>query len=99
MKKYHWVYILNCSNGAYYTGYTTDIGRRYQEHVTGTGKCKYTRSFKPVSIAQCWKVFGSKAKAMRVEQHIKKMRKDQKHYLILHPEQLAVYFRCEPVFL
>ena len=50
------VYILKCSNGSLYTGYTTDIKRRYQEHLSGSAKCKYTRSFPPVRIAACWKL-------------------------------------------
>ena len=44
---YYWVYILNCENGAFYTGYTTDLIRRYHEHLEGSSK--YTRSFKPLN--------------------------------------------------
>ena len=49
----HYVYILECNNGALYTGYTTDIERRYQEHVEGSPKCKYTRSFGVKRLAAC----------------------------------------------
>jgi len=31
-----WVYILKCRDGSYYTGCTTDIDRRYGQHVSGT---------------------------------------------------------------
>lgn len=82
-----WVYILQCSNGSYYTGYTLDLTRRYQEHITGTAKCKYTRSFKPVGIAQSWQT-ASKTLAMQAESFIKKLSKNQKKQLILNPEQL-----------
>jgi len=87
----YWVYILNCSNGAYYTGYTTDLERRYNEHVTGTGKCKYTRSFKPVSIAQSWRV-SDKSVAMKIEKYIKQLSRRQKELLVLNPEQLMQSF-------
>lgn len=85
----HWVYILHCNNGAYYTGYTIDLERRYQEHVVGTSKCKYTRSFKPVCIAQSWK-FADKTTALKVESFIKKLSKAEKEKIILHPENLSI---------
>lgn len=45
----HYVYILLCSDGTLYTGYTTDPSRRLKEHNKGTG-AKYTRSRLPVSM-------------------------------------------------
>jgi putative endonuclease len=84
----YWVYILHCENGTLYTGYTTDLIRRYREHVTGSGKCKYTRSFKPLSVAQWWAILGSKSEAMRIEKFIKTLSKKQKQELILQPELL-----------
>lgn len=87
----YFVYILNCENGTFYTGYTTDLERRYQEHVAGSAKCKYTRSFKPLSIAQSWKIPGDKALAMKCERLIKNMSKLEKQQLILSPEQLYAY--------
>lgn len=85
--KNYCVYILHCENDSYYTGYTTDLARRYQEHVTGTAKCKYTRSFKPLSIAQSWQ-FQDKATAMKIENSIKKMSKTEKKRLILSPKSI-----------
>lgn len=93
---FYWVYILNCDNGAYYTGYTSDLKRRFQEHIQGV-KCKYTRSFKPLSIARCWQVEGGKAEAMKVEMFIKRMSKREKERLILEPQRLVEVFefvRC-----
>lgn len=84
----YWVYILNCDNGSYYTGYTTDVARRFNDHVTGMAKCKYTRSFKPLGISQSWKIVGDKAAAMRVERAIKKLSRSEKEQLIMHPERL-----------
>jgi len=71
-ENHYWVYILLCSNNNYYTGYTTDLTKRYKAHLNGTGG-KYTRSFKPLKVAQCWKVAGEKAFAMEVERYIKKL--------------------------
>lgn len=84
----YWVYILHCNNNSYYTGYTNDLEKRYQSHVDGTGKCKYTRSFKPTSIAQSWKISGSKTQAMRIEALIKRLSRAEKEKLIQNPELL-----------
>lgn len=91
----YYVYILRCNNGNYYTGYTTDMTRRYQEHVKGTVKCKYTRSFKPLNIAQCWMISDCKNIAMKIEHFIKKLSKEEKEQLILHPDKLMELFPCK----
>jgi putative endonuclease len=82
----YWVYILQCENQSYYTGYTTDLMRRYQDHQSG--KCKYTRSFKPIAIAKAWKISGTKGSAMKVENVIKKMTHQEKFGLLQNPERL-----------
>ncbi len=85
-------YVLLCKNGNYYTGYTTNLARRYQEHVAGSAKCKYTRSFPPIKIAQCWQLKADKALAMQVERYIKKLAKAAKQQLVLHPGRLLEIF-------
>lgn len=90
----YWVYILKCENGNYYTGYTTNLRRRYEEHLNGTAKCKYTRSFKPVSIAQSWKI-KSKSIAMSMENLIKQMSKSEKEMIIRYPNKLSRLFNGE----
>lgn len=86
----YWVYILLCNNNTYYTGYTNNLVKRYKSHVNGTGKCKYTRSFKPIAIAQCWKVHGDKAKAMELERFIKNLSRADKIKIINYPSELSV---------
>ncbi|MDX2164472.1 MAG: GIY-YIG nuclease family protein [Gammaproteobacteria bacterium] len=87
--KTYWVYILYCKNGTYYTGYTINMQKRYQSHVNGTGKCKYTRSFKPLHIAQCWEIQGDKSLAMQIERHIKTLSRAQKEKIIKEPLSLS----------
>lgn len=48
MKGY--VYILKCADGSYYTGSTTDLERRLDEHQSGLG-ANYTRERLPVELA------------------------------------------------
>ena len=87
----YWVYILLCENNAYYTGYTNNLEKRYQSHIDGRSKCKYTRSFKPVEIAQSWLIPGDKAQAMHVERAIKKLSRQQKMQLIGCPDTLHTF--------
>lgn len=86
------VYILHCDNGSLYTGYTSDLARRYQAHLDG--KCKYTRSFKPLRIAHSWFIEGEKADAMRVERYIKSLSRQQKNALLLAPGNIMSQFDC-----
>jgi putative endonuclease len=44
-----WLYILECSDGSFYTGSTVDLERRLVEHFTGNGP-NYTRKHPPVKI-------------------------------------------------
>jgi putative endonuclease len=45
-----WLYILECSDGSYYVGSTTDLERRIWEHNEGLG-AKYTARRRPVKLA------------------------------------------------
>lgn len=96
-KKDYWVYILLCDNQSYYTGYTDNLERRYRSHLNGTGRCKYTRSFKPLTIAQSWCVDGDKLLAMQLEREIKKRTRKQKIEIIMNPESLCTDPRVRPV--
>lgn len=85
----YWVYIIFCENNTFYTGYTTDLKKRYQSHFNGTGKCKYTRSFKPLYIAQCWQIQNDKPLAMKIESYIKKLSRVEKEKIINNPLLLS----------
>ena len=69
--------MIECQNGSYYTGYTTDIERRYKEHERGTAKCRYTRSFPPKELVFILK-FDNKSDALKKEAEIKKLSKIEK---------------------
>ena len=43
------MYILECSDGSYYTGSTKDLGRRLEQHREGTG-ANYTRRRRPLKL-------------------------------------------------
>lgn len=76
----HFVYVLQCSDGSLYTGYTTDVERRVEEHNTGNG-AKYTRGRTPVELVHV-EAFDSKSAAMSREYEIKQLRRGQKLSLV-----------------
>ncbi|PWY54485.1 hypothetical protein DGG96_10230 [Legionella qingyii] len=84
----YWVYILLCENNTYYTGCTNNLEKRYLSHIDGTGRCKYTRSFKPIKIAQSWEIKEGKGRAMKVEHYIKKLSRSEKDKLVKEPTML-----------
>ena len=42
-------YLLECADGTFYTGWTTDPARRERQHNRGTG-ARYTRTHGPVRL-------------------------------------------------
>ena len=44
-----WMYILECSDGSYYTGSTNDLERRLQQHQNGEG-ANHTKKHLPVKL-------------------------------------------------
>lgn len=65
----HYVYMLECSDGSLYTGYTTNVGKRLDTHNRGKG-AKFTRSRLPCKLVYV-EVYTSKQEAMSMEWHIK----------------------------
>jgi len=74
------VYILQCKNGAYYTGYTSNLENRIKLHNKGRG-AKYLRGKLPVKLvyAREYKYYKN---AVLEEKRIKTLRRDQKKRLI-----------------
>ena len=75
-----YVYIVECGDGTYYTGWTTDPQERLKTHNSGKG-AKYTRSRLPVKLVY-WEVFPTKEEAMAREYAIKQLSRKQKEALI-----------------
>lgn len=73
------VYIVECSDGTYYTGISTDVKARVEAHSAGKG-AKYTQGRGPV-ILRYEAICGSKATALRREHAIKKLKRSQKELL------------------
>ena len=76
----NYVYILECKDGTYYTGWTNNLEKRLKAHNEGKG-AKYTKARLPVSLIY-YEEFQLKEDAMRREYAIKQMTRIEKGGLI-----------------
>lgn len=70
------LYMLRCGDGSLYTGITTDIDRRLEEHRAGKG-AKYTRGRGPLELVYS-EDCGDKSTALRRELEIKALPREEK---------------------
>ena len=80
MKEMNYVYILECSDGTFYTGWTNNLERRIAMHSKGKG-AKYTRGRCPVKLVH-YEEFDEKSEALKREYAIKQMSRQKKILLI-----------------
>jgi len=75
------VYILECSDKTYYTGYTNDLGKRLKEHNDNKRGARYTRARLPAKVV--WqKEYRYLRYAMRAEYKVKQLNRRQKELLV-----------------
>ena len=80
----YYTYMLRCENNSIYTGITTDIKRRMEEHFGKDKKgAKYTKSHNPKKLECVWES-ENKALASKLEYRIKSLTKTQKEDLIIN---------------
>ncbi|MBQ7507557.1 MAG: GIY-YIG nuclease family protein [Lachnospiraceae bacterium] len=76
----NYAYILRCSDGSLYCGWTNDLNKRVAAHNSGKGS-KYTRSRLPVQLAY-YESFDTPEEAMSREWHLKRLTHREKEALI-----------------
>ena len=81
----NYTYILKCSDGTYYTGWTNDMAKRLKTHNEGKG-AKYTRGRGPVELVYL-EEFDTKQEAMSKEAKIKRLTRKEKLLLIENYQQ------------
>jgi len=77
----YYVYIVKCSDNTLYTGITTDLLRRVDEHNRSKKGAKYTRLRRPVSLVyseECQ----DRSSASKREAAIKKLKRVEKLAII-----------------
>ena len=80
MSKNYFVYILECSDGSYYVGYTENIEERLFLHRRGRG-ARYTASRLPIVLVHS-ETYPSQSKARARETQLKKWSRAKKLALI-----------------
>ncbi len=82
LKQKGWfVYMLRCSDNSLYTGITTDISRRLEEHNSEKSVTRYTRARQPVELVY-QESANSRSDAGKREVQLKKLKKIEKEFLV-----------------
>lgn len=76
----NYTYLLRCSDGTLYCGFTNDLAARLKTHNSGKG-AKYTRSRLPVELVW-YEEWASKEEALRREWQIKQLSRSEKLELV-----------------
>lgn len=76
----YFVYLIECSDKSIYTGITTDVVRRFNEHKNGIGG-HYTKSKQVVKVLYT-EQYKTRGEALKREAQIKGWRRDKKLSLI-----------------
>ncbi len=79
--KIYYVYILECSDGTFYTGVTNNLDRRLSEHNQGLNKKGYTYSRRPLAMKKSFD-FNNIIDAIDFEKQIKRWSHGKKLALI-----------------
>ncbi|OGV69432.1 MAG: hypothetical protein A2283_16430 [Lentisphaerae bacterium RIFOXYA12_FULL_48_11] len=75
-------YVVQTVKGALYAGITTNVRRRYHEHVTGSRKAaKFLRANPPSKLVFKCRI-GSRSLALKVEYRFKRLPKRSKEAII-----------------
>ena len=76
------VYIIRCGDDSLYTGVTTHVARRLQQHAGArSAAAKYLRGRGPLSLVYARET-ASRAEALRIERRVKRLPKKKKEMLI-----------------
>ncbi len=75
------LYLIRCKDGSLYTGITTDVKRRFEEHKGGNSGSKYLRGKAPLELVLKKKI-GDKGLALKVEDRVKQLTKIKKELLV-----------------
>jgi len=77
----YFVYMLECSDSTLYTGITTDLKRRLDEHNNSSKGAKYTRLRRPVKIVYSEEQ-ADRSSASKREYALKKLTREEKLALL-----------------
>jgi len=76
----YYVYLIQCQNGSFYTGATSNLKRRLAEHRTKSGGW-HTKLYRGIKLLHTEK-YSTKKEALKREKQIKGWRRDKKLNLV-----------------
>ena len=76
MNSLWYLYLLECVDGSLYKEITTDVDRRFAEHLSGKG-ARYTRSHPPRCLLASVPI-GSRSEALKAELGLKALPRAEK---------------------
>ncbi|MEL6090058.1 MAG: GIY-YIG nuclease family protein [Plesiomonas shigelloides] len=82
-----WLYMVRMADGRLYTGISTDVARRFSQHVNGKG-ARALRGKGPLTLVWQQEV-GAHSVALKLEYRLKRWRKARKEALINSPTLFA----------
>ncbi|KHN55652.1 GIY-YIG nuclease family protein [Pectobacterium fontis] len=84
-----YLYILRTAAGRLYTGITTDVSRRMNQHQTGKGAKALRGKGELTLVFYC--LVGDRSSALKLEYRIKQLSKNQKERLVQdQPQTLCI---------
>lgn len=89
----YYIYIIRCKDNSLYTGITTDLERRFNEHKNKIG-AKYTKRHEVDKIEIAWSC-ENRSIASKLEYHLKKLSKKEKEAIIQKKEILFLEIRID----
>ena len=87
----YYTYMIRCKDNSIYTGITTNLEKRMQQHFSKDEKCaKYTKRNTAIRLERAWKS-ENRVYASKLEYWIKHLNKIQKEELIKNPNNLKIF--------
>ena len=80
--KIWYLYVVRCGDDTLYTGITTDLARRLNEHNTSKRGAKYTKTRRPINLVY-YELYQSRSNAQKAEHKFKKLTREQKEKIII----------------
>ena len=75
--KIWYLYVVRCGDDTLYTGITTDLARRLNEHNTSKRGAKYTKTRRPINLVY-YELYQSRSNAQKAEYKFKQLTREQK---------------------
>lgn len=86
----YYIYVLRCVDNSLYTGITTNVERRFQEHKQQLKKgARYTRVHTPLKIEMVFSC-DNRSQASKFEYWFKRLLKNQKEMMIKNKDSFQI---------